>query len=338
VANGVRQDGGVHPALRNVLSASSLPDGGDPLQPFPERLTDRHPFRQWKTWTMPGTGLTLTGYSRANDKTFFHVPELRCGLDAGLVEGRQVETVLLTHAHLDHAKDLDFLAAREAGVDIFLPAELMSYVVDYLRATTELNRAARLDPPLAPSARLHGVRPGEEHRFGRRGQYAVRVVGCRHKVPCVGYGVAAVKKVLTPEFDKLRTDLTAGGRGAEFGRIVARERDKGERVELEVRQPLFAYLGDTDPSVFTANPWLFEYPVIVTECTYLDDSQLERAAQVGHTVWSQLRPVIRAHPQTVFVVTHFSLRHTDRDIVAFFDKELDGEHLDNVVAWAHREP
>ncbi|BCB89530.1 hypothetical protein [Phytohabitans suffuscus] len=48
--------------------------------------------------------------------------------------------------------------------------------------------------------------------------------------------------------------------------------------------------------------------------------------------------MIRAHPQTVFVLTHFSLRDTDRDIVAFFDKELDREQLDNVVVRADREP
>ncbi|MFJ7591741.1 hypothetical protein ACIQZO_31100 [Streptomyces sp. NPDC097617] len=35
----------------------------------PERLEQGHPFRQWKTWRIPGTELTLTGYSRANDKT-----------------------------------------------------------------------------------------------------------------------------------------------------------------------------------------------------------------------------------------------------------------------------
>ncbi|OEJ30866.1 hypothetical protein [Streptomyces subrutilus] len=59
----------------------------------PERLERGHPFRQWKTWRIPGTELTLAGYSRANDKTFFHIPELRCALDAGLAEGRQPETV-----------------------------------------------------------------------------------------------------------------------------------------------------------------------------------------------------------------------------------------------------
>jgi hypothetical protein len=61
----------------------------------PELLEQGQPFRQWKTWRIPGTELTLTGYSRANDKTFFHVPELRCALDEGLCEGRQPEMASL---------------------------------------------------------------------------------------------------------------------------------------------------------------------------------------------------------------------------------------------------
>ncbi|WP_328923294.1 hypothetical protein OG429_00570 [Streptomyces sp. NBC_00190] len=84
----------------------------------PERFERGHPFRQWKTSHIPGTELTLTGQSRANDKTFFHLPELRCALDAGFAEGRQPETVFFIHTHHGHSKDLDFLAARPADVDI----------------------------------------------------------------------------------------------------------------------------------------------------------------------------------------------------------------------------
>lgn len=31
----------------------------------PDRLGRGHPFRQWKTWRIPGTDVTLTSYSRA---------------------------------------------------------------------------------------------------------------------------------------------------------------------------------------------------------------------------------------------------------------------------------
>ncbi|WP_243744683.1 hypothetical protein [Streptomyces hainanensis] len=65
--------------------------------PHPDRLELGHPFRQWKTWRIPGAKLTLTGYSRANDKTFFHLPELRLALDAGQCEGRPANVLLWAH-------------------------------------------------------------------------------------------------------------------------------------------------------------------------------------------------------------------------------------------------
>ncbi|MFD8886774.1 MBL fold metallo-hydrolase [Streptomyces erythrochromogenes] len=298
----------------------------------PERLERGHPFRQWKTWRIPGTEFTLTGYSRANDKTFFHIPELRCALDAGLAEGRQPETVFLTHTHHDHSKDLDYLAARADGVDIHLPAAAVPYVESFLRASAELNHGAAYDPALAAGCRLHGVRGGDEFAFGRRG-HRVRVVECVHKVPCVGYAFSEPRKALLPEYEELRRGLAEQGRGAEFGRILAERRKEGVEVEREVLRPLFAFLGDTHVSVFEDNPWLLEYPVVITECTFLDDAELARADRVGHTVWSRLKPVVEAHPETLFVLTHFSLRHSDQDVLDFFRDERPA----NVLLWAHPE-
>ncbi|MFI8101151.1 MBL fold metallo-hydrolase [Streptomyces sp. NPDC086023] len=298
----------------------------------PELLDAGHPFRQWKTWRMPGTGLTLTGYSRANDKTFFHIPELRCALDAGLAEGRRPETVFLTHTHHDHAKDLDYLAARPGGVDVHLPTAAVPYVEAFLKASAELNHGPGYDPGLAAGCRLHGVRGGDEFTFGRNGHH-VRVVDCVHKVPCVGYAFSERRKALLPEYEELRRSLVAQGRGGEFGRLVAQRRAEGAETEREVRRPLFAFLGDTHVSVFEDNPWLFDYPVIVTECTYLDDAEAERADRVGHTVWNRLRPVVESHPETLFVLTHFSLRHSDRDVLDFFGDDRPA----NVLLWAHPE-
>lgn len=299
----------------------------------PERLEHGHPFRQWKTWTISGTELTLTGYSRANDKTFFHIPQLRCSLDAGLCEGRQVDTVFLTHTHHDHSKDLDYLASKASGTDIYLPAEAVPYVDSFLRASAELNHGAGYDPALAGGHRLHGVRRDDEFAFGRRGHH-VRVVQCEHKVPCVGYAFSERGKALRPEYEELRRTLVREGQGKEFGQIMARKRKEGIDVEQETRRPLFAFLGDTHVSVFEQNPWLFTYPVLITECTFLDDAELDRADRVGHTVWSRLKPVIEAHPETLFVLTHFSLRHSDREVLAFFQRE-ETACPGNVLPWVH---
>src|SRR5262249_42554770 len=93
--------------LAGAAGGATPTKGGIAMKPAPtprrgpELLRENHPFRQWKTWTIPGTRLTVVGYSRSNDKTFFHVPELRCCIDAGLCEGRRVDTVFLTHTHHD---------------------------------------------------------------------------------------------------------------------------------------------------------------------------------------------------------------------------------------------
>ncbi|MEV4166336.1 MBL fold metallo-hydrolase [Nonomuraea dietziae] len=303
----------------------------------PARLEQGHPFRQWKTWRIPGTELTLTGYSRANDKTFFHIPELRCSLDAGLCEGRRVDTVFLTHTHHDHSKDLDYLAANPSGTDIYLPTASVPYVESYIRASAELNHGAGFDPALAANHRLHGVERDDEFSFGRQGHH-VRVVECEHKVPCVGYAFSQRSKTLRPESEQLRQSLVQQGRGGEFGRVMARKRQEGIDVDVAIRRPLFAFLGDTHVSVFERNPWLFDYPVIITECTFLEDTELERANRVGHTVWSQLRPWVEAHPRTLFVLIHFSLRYSDRQVLTFFRQQweqADTSRPDNVLLWVH---
>jgi ribonuclease Z len=111
---------------------------------------------------------------------------------------------------------------------------------------------------------------------------------------------------------------------------VAARRTAGEPVDREVDRPLFAYVGDTHVSALEDADWLGGVPVVITECTFLDDAEAGRADRVGHTLWSRLRPVVEAHPATTFVLIHFSLRHSDADIVEFFGRN---NHLPNVVVW-----
>ncbi|GAA2670957.1 MBL fold metallo-hydrolase [Nonomuraea recticatena] len=207
----------------------------------------------------------------------------------------------------------------------------------YIRASAELNHGAGFDPALAANHRLHGVERDDEFSFGRQGHH-VRVVECEHKVPCVGYAFSQRSKTLRPEFEQLRQSLVQQGRGGEFGRVMARKRQEGIDVDAAIRRPLFAFLGDTHVSVFERNPWLFDYPVIITECTFLEDTGLERANRVGHTVWSQLRPWVEAHPRTLFVLIHFSLRYSDRQVLTFFRQQweqADTSRPDNVLLWVH---
>lgn len=300
-----------------------------------ERLNKAHPFRQWKTWTLPGTQLTVTGYSRSNDKTFFHLPELRCCIDAGLYEGKSVDTAFLTHTHHDHSYDIEFIATEQDGRVIYAPVESLEYLERYLRTKGELNFHAPYDPTLARNYSLRGVRGGDTFAFGKSDRYRVKAVQCVHKVPCVGYCFSERKTRFLPEFEALRASLFAANRHKEFGQRIAALKTQGVVTHEDFDAPLVAFMGDSHVKVFEENPWLFEYPVIVTECTFLDDRERERAERAGHALWSQLRPIVDAHPQNTFVLTHFSLRHSDREVVEFF--QTPENHRENVVVWAHPE-
>src|SRR5690606_14346440 len=111
--------------------------------------------------------------------------------------------------------------------------------------------------------------------------FKAKVFQCFHKVPCIGYAFSERKKKLKQEY--------VGLPGKELGKL----RKDGVQIDEEINRPLFAYVGDTNTTVFEENPWLFDYPVIITECTFLYDEEggddlVDKAAKDGHTHWEVL--------------------------------------------------
>ncbi|QPG98448.1 hypothetical protein C2857_007619 [Epichloe festucae Fl1] len=101
--------------------------------------------------------------------------------------------------------------------------------------------------------------------------------------------------------------------------------------------PMFAFLGDTTASTLASEPsWLQEgIPVVITECSFLYDEHSQQADKTKQTKWRDLEPIIRKWPRTTFVLTHFSMRYSDRQVCDFF-RTL--RHLPpNMVIWADPE-
>lgn len=72
---------------------------------------------------------------------------------------------------------------------------------------------------------------------------------------------------------------------------------------------------------------IFSCPIIMIECTYLEESFSREAERRGHVVWTFLQPIILRHftsnestpqPTTTFILIHFSLRYSDEEITSFF--------------------
>ena len=154
---------------------------------------------------------------------------------------------------------------------------------------------------------LKPVKAGEVYNWGKNDMYSVRIVPCNHKVPTVGYAFSESRYRLKEEYKSLK------------GKEIAAIRKQGTDVSEPYSVPMFVFMGDTDAHIFTQNPWLFEYPTIITECTFFQDEH-ERAERDGHTHFDSLLPHIINHPEVEFVLIHFSLRYKEHEIYTFFDE------------------
>lgn len=264
-----------------------------------------------------GNGLTLVGYSRSGDRTEFFVPELGVLLDAGCPTHESSSHVFLTHSHLDHTQGLPGVLFHRKGrlpTTIFGPAHMMPFVHRFLRSYFQLNTCkADLDP--SRWYRLVGVGGGDQFclRVGRK--VVVEAMTCNHSVPTLGYLFAEVRPKLRGKYKELD------------GPEIARLRGEGVPVSQPTLTSLFAYLGDTSVDVFETNPQVFNYPVIIVECSFLSPKHHQHAEDKQHISFQDLRLVVESHPQTRFVLTHFSLRYSDEEVREFFH-QID---LPNVV-------
>ncbi len=257
--------------------------------------------------------------SRSAHATAWFIPELGVAVDGGAsVITTRPDHVFITHTHADHIFHLPSLKSRRKPPRIYVPAHATGLVTQYLHAAQALTDSEEPPPghTWTRSFDLIGVTPG--NRFAiRGGRLAVDVIGCDHSVPCMGYVFSSLKQKLRPKYSHLS--------GPEIGEIRA----AGVAVTEERIEPLLAILGDTTPAVYTRHPELLRARIIVGECTFLTDEHADNAGRTKHTHFQQLAPIIAENPQTLFVLTHFSLRYSNDDIIDFFRRT----DLPNAMPW-----
>ena len=137
----------------------------------------------------------------------------------------------------------------------------------------------------------------------------VRTFRMSHSVTCNGYGFYEKKRLLKAKY-----------RGLPGRELAALRKQKVELMEIMLK-PLFVFNGDTTTETFGLNPELLGFPVVITECSFLLDDQKKKASSSGHTVWGDLRPIVEAHPETMFVLIHFSHKYSAGEILEFFKRQ-----------------
>ena len=109
------------------------------------------------------------------------------------------------------------------------------------------------------------------------------------------------------------------GRGKELGAL----KKSGVEITFKKITEKFAYVCDSTIKVLEDNKNIFNYPIVIIECTFIVNDE---STSKDHIYWSELEPYVKKNPDILFVLIHFSRRYKDEEIKEFFDK-VDYENI-----------
>jgi len=269
---------------------------------------------------------TIRGISVGGVYTSLAVPELGILFDAGASPRSlaAIDTILLSHGHVDHVGALPALLGiralhgKQKPPRVVMPREIVDDLLAGLNALSKLQRW-----PLDIEA--IGLAPGDE--LALRPDLVVRAVRTFHPVPSLGYIV--VRKVA-----KLKPELV-GLPGAE----IAARRRAGEDVNVYEERLELAYATDTLVSALDHSPELLKTRVLIVEATFLDERKTLEAARAGcHIHLDEIIERADKFENEHIVLMHFSQLYRPDEINSILDTRLPPDLRKRVIAFAPSTP
>ena len=283
----------------------------------------------WKTKKIiPGTTWTLSGYSRSRYRSGFFISGINIMFDGGPQLFVKPEHVLITHTHGDHIAELPFTlihkpSKEEDKITVYRPEEATQYLHDYIIQLHKTNSMREIESKSNEYYNMVQIQQKKsELRIKINNQnILLETVGAFHSIPTVVYGITLIKEKLDPQYSSLS------------GKELCALKKSGQKITIEVFDKKICYVLDTSIEILEKHDFLLEYHVILIECTFLLDDEIEMAIKKKHIHWMQLKPYVEKYRNNTFILTHFSLRYKDSEIKDFFDKVKKQDNINNIIPW-----
>jgi ribonuclease Z len=293
----------------------------------------------WKNSVKITSVYSFTGYSRAAENTGFYCKELEMAFDAGIQTNEVPSYICLTHLHNDHMCALNkMLIENVKNPIIFIPnnnkfEELLVTTLRYIYLASKF-----IHPESVQGRDLNRKYPyqivkldiGQSYMFKKtKGvSYFIEGLPANHGVAAISFGLYEVRRRCKVEYQGLNR--------SQYIELKANNIDFTE----EYRCNVICYMSDTNhlALVDPKADLIFQYPLIVIECTFLNPEDLTKAKKKNHIHWEQLKPYILSRPKIKFILIHFSKKYTWIAIKNFFDNVNKETPITNVMIWLHTAP
>lgn len=256
--------------------------------------------------------LRFVGYSMAGISTSIGLPEADVLFDVaqGLPYQTPFNTILLTHAHMDHASGLPYLISQKSMQSrpkpiIYMPEPAIDPLTRIMKVWHEIDQ-------FEYAFEFRAVKHGDP--IPLKGEFFARSFPTFHRVPSQGYSIFRKRKRLMTEFAKLSA--------AELGSL----RRTGKVIDEVLEENLVSFTGDTKIE-FLENDFARKSKVLFMEVTYWDGKKsVANAREWGHIHFDELLPRLEKIEAERIVLIHASARYTSKDIRAIIDDRVP-EHI-----------
>jgi len=255
-------------------------------------------------------GHVVRGLSIGGLETCIDLPGLKLAFDIGRAPDFAVarETILFTHAHMDHMGGVAWHCAtrslrRMAPPTYLVPRENVEGFEALFDAWRRLDRSDLEHVTVA-------LGPGDEHALAN--QRIVRPFRSPHRVACQGYGIWSRKSKLKPEYA-----------GLAAGEVRRRRLELAEELTETVETAEVAFTGDTLIEVVEREAVVRTARLLIIEVTFVDDRvSVEQCRSKGHVHLDEVVERADLFENEALLFTHFSERYSNREIVEALDRRL----------------
>ncbi len=272
----------------------------------------------------------LKGFSVSGLATYFQLPELDFCADMGEcpISAVKLNHVFLTHAHGDHSRCL--MRHHSLRKMMGIPKESVYYLSEAIYENAcEWIRAEAMFEGVSPHKfqlpKLVPVKPFEKIPLEYRKDLHLEAFPVAHSIHALGCTLFQYKRKLKDEFLNLPAEK------------IIELRQKNVEITREVYHPLITFTGDSLGETLRTQTHIWKSPVLVTECTFLDEGEEKMAVQKGHTHLSEIIECLEKFGTEIecqkIILTHFSMKYSEKYILDTLKKKIPETFREKVIAF-----